>query len=222
MPEEFLIVIDGPAGAGKSTAARSLARRLGYRYLDTGATYRVVALKAKERGIGPEMTRELQELCSQIDIRFQDVEGGQRVYSDGKDVTEAIRSPEMSMLASRISQEKVVRNAMLRLQRRLGGRGVVGEGRDLGTAVFPWAEFKFYLDAAPEERGRRKHKDLLAKGLCPTLDEVIEETIRRDQDDQSREIAPLRMAQGAIYVDSTSLTAEQVVDRMAKEIAKRR
>ena len=218
MEKRLLIIIDGPAGAGKSTAARSLAKKLGYRYLDTGATYRVVALHAKTGGITPEMTDELGRLCAEIEIRFKDTEEGQNIYSNGSNVTEAIRTPEISSLASRLSQERVVREAMVDLQRRLGGPGVVAEGRDMGLVVFPEADVKFYLDAAPRERGTRRYKEFLNHGIPVILSNVIEDINRRDQEDQTREIAPLQMASDAVLIDSTALTPEQVVERMLVEI----
>jgi len=216
--KRLLIVIDGPAGAGKSTAARILARQLGYRYLDTGATYRVVALRAKQAGITPEMIAALGRLCAEIRIGFEDTEEGQQVYMDGRDVTEAIRTPEISMLASRISQAKVVRDALVDLQRSLGGSGVVAEGRDMGLVVFPEADVKFYLDARPEERGTRRYKELLNRGITADLDRVREDTDRRDREDRNREVAPLQQAPDAITIDSTGLTPEEVVKKMLAKI----
>jgi cytidylate kinase len=165
------------------------------------------------------MPAELGRLCGEIDIRFEDTEAGQRVYSNGEDITEAIRTPEISILASRISQERVVRDALVALQRRLGGPGVVAEGRDMGLVVFPEADIKFYLDADPRERGKRRYKELLERGITTALDTVTEETTRRDAEDQNRAIDPLRVAPDAIPIDCTELTAEGVIERMMAEVA---
>lgn len=213
------ITIDGPAGAGKSTVARMLAERLGYRYLDTGATYRVVALKAIEEGISPQDEEALRELCRGMAISFGPAG---EVLLDGEDISQRIREPEVGMAASLISQRKAVREVLWELQRRLGeGGGVVAEGRDTGTVVFPKAEVKFYLDATLQERARRRYRELLSRGKGVTFQEVLEEVRRRDRQDMEREIAPLKKAPDAFYLDSTHLSPEEVVERMLEEVRRR-
>jgi cytidylate kinase len=221
MERQLSIVIDGPAGAGKSTVARLLAGELGYRYLDTGATYRAVALVAKNEGINMTMRDRLADLCSRVQIAFVADEQGQTVYVDGEDVTEAIRDPEVGMLASSISQEEVVRNALVGLQRTLGGPGTVAEGRDMGTVVFPDADLKFYLDADLHVRGTRRYKEFVKKGIAADVVEVVDETESRDRNDSQRELSPLRQAADAIYVDSTNMTPDEVVGAMLAEVDKK-
>jgi len=218
MAKKQVIVIDGPAGAGKSTVARMLAGQLGYRYLDTGALYRVVALAAYRKGIALDETDRVERMCREVRIQIEEGNDHQHVYLDGDDVTEAIRTPEMSIMASRISQRHGVREAMLRLQRELGRSGVVAEGRDMGTVVFPEADVKFFLDADPDERGVRRHRELLGKGFPASLSRITEETARRDEEDRRRDIAPLRQAPDAIYIDSTHMTPDEVVATMMEHI----
>lgn len=218
MAKKQVIVIDGPAGAGKSTVARMLAARLGYRYLDTGALYRAVALAAYRKEIVLDETDRVERLCREVTIQIEEGNDHQHVYLDGDDVTDAIRTPEMSMMASRISQQHGVRKAMLRLQRELGRSGVVAEGRDMGTIVFPEADVKFFLDADPDERGARRHRELVSKGFAASLSHITEETARRDEEDRRRDIAPLRQGPDAIYIDSTHMTPDEVVASMMKYI----
>ncbi len=220
--KRLIIAIDGPSGAGKSTVAKALAERLGYLYIDTGAMYRATALKMKEKALAAGDESELSALVSSLEITFVGGRRGTTVLCEGKDVTEAIRSPEISRLASDISRKKVVREALVKRQRELGrGGGVVLEGRDIGTVVFPDAEVKFYLDADAEERGRRRFKELIEKGMEVDLNDTLEEVRKRDHNDMSRGISPLKKAEDALLVDSTGRSVEEIVEEMFQEVMAR-
>jgi cytidylate kinase len=212
---EPVIAIDGPAGAGKGTVARRLAARLGYRLLDTGAMYRALAWSVARAGLAAEDTPALRRHVERVQI---DVEGD-RVIVDDRDVSDEIRSPEIAALTSRLSMLGVVRDKLTPIQRRLAaGGGVVLEGRDTGTVVCPDAEVKFYLDAALEERARRRQAELRARGVEAARRDIA----ARDTQDSSRALAPLRKAPDAIEVDSTGLSADQVVAIMAEAVNRRR
>ncbi|MDO8445410.1 MAG: (d)CMP kinase [Deltaproteobacteria bacterium] len=217
--KKIIVAIDGPSGSGKSTVAKRLAGRLGYMYIDTGAMYRAVALQAKRDNIDINDSASLIRLCESVRLEFVPDNGGLRTILNGEDVSEAIRTPEMSMAASDISARKEVRQALLSLQRRMGENGgVVLEGRDVGTVIFPNAEAKFFLDASLEERGKRRYKELAAKGMDVTLEQTIEDVRKRDINDSSREIAPLKMADDAVLVDSTNIGVEEVVEKMIEVV----
>jgi len=217
--KRLIIAIDGPSGAGKSTAAMGLARRLDYVYVDTGAMYRAVALMAKARGVLPIDENALARLASALHISFFTKEGKTHVLCDGEDVTEAIRSPEISLLASEISKTKGVRTALVRMQRRMGKQGgVVLEGRDIGTVVFPHADVKFYLDAETGERARRRFTELAEKGVRVDFSETLREVIRRDHGDMHRTHSPLKKAADAILIDSTHRSAGDVVEEMVRMV----
>ena len=216
---KLIIAIDGPSGAGKSTVAKSLARRLGYTYIDTGAMYRAVALRAKEKGLTVKDEETLSGLASCLMVTLSTVNGETRILCDGQDITQAIRSPEISLLASDISKHPGVREALVRMQRAMGSRGgVVLEGRDIGTVVFPGADVKFYLDARAEERARRRHRELVAKGTEVDFEETLQDVLRRDENDMGRSLSPLRKAEDAEVLDSTSLSVEEVVEAMMRRI----
>jgi len=220
--KRLTIAIDGPSGAGKSTVARSLAKRLGYVYIDTGAMYRSLALRVKEKGIPPENELTLRQLALSIHIHFI-TEGGQtRVFCEGKDITEAIRTPEISRLASSISKQKGVREVLVQMQRKMGEEGgVILEGRDIGTVVFPGADVKFYLDAESDERVRRRYDEMVEKGVKVDFKETQEELLQRDYNDTHRVHSPLKKADDAVFIDSTHRSVEEVVEEMVRVIKER-
>jgi len=220
----FIVAIDGPAGAGKSTVSKLLARRLGFSLVDTGAIYRCVALMATQERIPYDDDARLGELLERVRIHFQVVGEENRVFLGGKDVSGDIRSPEISMAASQVSGRPVVRAGLLQLQRRLAlesTKGSILEGRDIGTVVFPDADAKFFLEANPEVRARRRFEELFQKGVESSLDDVLADQTKRDKDDSARAVAPLKAAEDAIRVDSSSLPLSEVVHSMEAEILRR-
>lgn len=201
---------------------RALAKRLGYTYIDTGAMYRTVALAARKRDVDREDEKKLAHLALSLHITFSIRKGGPRVLCDEEDVTEAIRSPEISLLASDISKRQGVRKALVQKQRELGeGGGVVLEGRDIGTVVFPNAEVKFYLDAKPEERAKRRFEELTRKQANVGWKETLDEVVQRDENDMTRSISPLRKAEDAVFIDSTGRSVEDIVEEMAGMVVQR-
>lgn len=217
-----VVTIDGPAGAGKSSVAKLLARRLNYRLLDTGAIYRSVALTAQERGVAWSDGAACAAIARDLDIRFDFVGETNHVYLGDADATTAIRSPEISQAASQVSAHPEVRAALLELQRRLGaGGGVVVEGRDTGTIVFPSADAKFFLTATAEERARRRVAELAAAGTEVDYEVTLREMEERDRRDASRDVAPMVPAPDAVLVDSSTQSIEEVVESLAAVVLTR-
>lgn len=218
-----VVTIDGPSGAGKSTICRKLAARLGFTYLDTGAMYRAVGLKALRAGIDLEDTDSLAGMLEKLDLALHpNGNDDVRVFLDGEDVSAAIRTPEMALVASKVSANIAVREKLTILQREIGAQStIVAEGRDMGTVVFPKALRKFYLDASPEERARRRCEQLRERGQQVDYHEILQQIIKRDQDDSTRSLAPLRPAEDAIVVDSSKMTIDGVIDFMMQYITPR-
>lgn len=211
------IAIDGPAGAGKSTIAKQVAQRLGYIYVDTGAMYRAIAWKTLDEGIDPSEETDVSSLAERSEVSLEVTPQGQRVFIDGRDVTDEIRTPRISEVAPVIAQFSAVRARLVRIQQNLASRkGIVMDGRDIGTHVIPDAEVKVFLTASVEERAERRLKELEGKGILVELDQLIQDIAARDRMDQEREISPLVMADDAVLVDSTSLTIAQVADAIVE------
>lgn len=207
------IAVDGPAGAGKSTVSRGAAKELGFIYVDTGALYRAVGLNALRLGID---TKDIEAvgaslLNAKVELRF--IDGEQKVFLNGEDVSEAIRAPEASMAASNVSAISAVRDFLFELQRGIAkSNNCLMDGRDIGTVVLPWAQIKIFLTASPEERAMRRYKELIAKGLAVEYNQVLEEMKQRDFNDSNRAIAPLKPAADSLLVDTTGQSLAQSID----------
>lgn len=222
MKKGFIIAIDGPAASGKSTTAQLLAEKLGYVYIDTGAMYRACALKAKKMGIDINDEESIRELLDDIDIRIENHNSKNRIFLDGEDVSEDIRADDISALASAISAIPAVRYKMVELQRKMGEKGgVILDGRDIGTFVFPSAEVKFFLTASPEVRAKRRWLELKQKGINKDFSEVLADLVKRDNNDSQRALAPLKKADDAIEVDTSNITIEEQTDYLYQIIRSR-
>lgn len=220
--KQKIVTIDGPSGVGKSTISRRVARALSFTYLDTGAMYRAVGLRFKEAGLDVNDEAALRSCLDTISLDLLPAEEGSEdtgVLLDGRDVSREIRSSEMSMIASRVSALSVVRDKLTYMQQEIGKKGgIVAEGRDTGTVVFPQAAWKFYLDADPEVRMQRRAKQLRTKGESVDEKELLEMIIKRDRDDRTRSIAPLCKADDAMTIDTGMLTIDEVTEAMLKVI----
>jgi len=220
--KRLVVTIDGPAGSGKSTTAKLVAARLGYTYLDTGAMYRAMALKALELRVDLSSPGDLGRMASETDVRVRPDPQGTRVVMDGRDVTDLLRSPEVTRASSPVSAAKAVRERMVAIQRQIGREGgVVAEGRDIGSVVFPGADVKIYLDADLRRRAARRRIDLEAAGRSAALDEVERDLRARDQYDSSREHSPLCVPEGSIRVDTTDLTIDEQVERVVAAVRRK-
>ena len=213
LKKKLTIAIDGPVGAGKSTVAKLVADGLNYRYIDTGAMYRALAWKANKEKIDFENEQDLIDLTSRTNIILED----EAVYTDGEEISLQIRTEEIGKRASQISKVGGVRKQLVKLQQKMGASGgVVAEGRDMGTVVFPGADFKFYLIAVPSERVKRRYKELEERGDSVDFAQIEQGIKKRDEEDQTREISPLRKAKDAFLIDSTNMTIEEVVAKILR------
>jgi len=217
--KKVIITIDGPAGAGKSTVSKILAEKLGYLYLDIGSLYRALAYQALKSETLLDNESALADLCSRTEIKLKNIDGKMKVFLDGMDVAENIRSEEVGVAASKISAYAAVRQCLFHLQRQAGADGkLVAEGRDMGTVVFPHADYKFYLDASMEERTKRRLNELLEKRKPAEYQSVQKDIMARDQQDTTRQLSPLKIPADAIIIDSTNLSVAEVVKKIFESI----
>lgn len=211
----FVVAIDGPAGTGKGTVTKLVAEKLGFVTIDTGAMYRCVTLEVLRKGISASNTEEIEKILKNLSIEMKKVNGEQKVYLNGREVTKQIRTTEVDKNVSEISAISLVREKITPLQRKMGeNENVIMEGRDIGTVVFPDADVKIFLDASDEEIANRRYKQNIERGIKSTYEEVLKAIKRRNDYDSHREIAPLKQASDAVYIDSTELTIEQVVEKV--------
>lgn len=211
----FNVAIDGPAGAGKSTIAKLVAKKLGFIYVDTGAMYRGLAIHFLKKGIGPEETERIAKACKDADVTIGYEDGAQQVYLNGENITGQLREEEVGNMASRSSAVPQVREKLLELQRTLAKKqNVIMDGRDIGTCVLPDADVKIFLTASVQTRAMRRYEELQAKGIDCNLEEIAKDIQERDRRDSTREIAPLKQAEDAVLVDSSDMTIDEVVDRI--------
>ena len=213
-PKGIIIAIDGPAGSGKSTVAKIIAKKLGLLYIDTGAMYRALTLKAMKKGLDLEDEKALIDLAKTTKVDLKE-KSKLLTFLDGEDVSALIRTPEVTAKVKYIARVPGVRHEMVALQRSIGSKtGAVLEGRDIGTVVFPNADYKFYLDASPEERAKRRLKDLLELGQDANVEDVKKDIIARDESDMKRSVGALKKAEDAVFIDTTDLSIDQVVNSL--------
>ncbi|MDD5422852.1 MAG: (d)CMP kinase [Candidatus Omnitrophota bacterium] len=221
--KSLIIAIDGPAGSGKSTVSKRLAEKLELLYIDTGAMYRALTLKAINGGMDLDDGDSLTAMARFTAIDLKDENGSKKVFLDGKDVSLAIRTPELTSKVRFIARVPGVRHEMVKLQRSIGERqGAVLEGRDIGTVVFPDADYKFYLDADPGERAKRRYKELLGSGRKVKLEEILKDVIERDESDMKRAVGALKKAKDSVVVDTTSLSIDEVVEKLFSHISEKK
>jgi cytidylate kinase len=210
-----IITIDGPAGAGKSTIAKEIAKRFGFTHLDSGAIYRTIGVACKEAGVNLEDEKAVLGVAKELQIELK----GDRVLLAGEDITEKIRTPEGGFLASKVAQFKEVREIVVKILRDIAiGKRVVIDGRDAGTYIFPEADLKIYLTASPEERAKRRYEELIKKGFDVSYEEILKEVIERDERDKNRKFAPLVIPEGAVIIDTTGKTIEDVLSEVSQLI----
>jgi CMP/dCMP kinase len=217
--KSFVIAIDGPAGAGKSTIARMLSEKLGYVYIDSGAMYRSITWQAMRSGFALRDGKKLEALAKKTELCFKKHRYQMKLFMNGKPVPKAIRTPEVTANICYIADNPQIRHIMVKLQQKIGqDGGIVMEGRDIGTKVFPGADFKFYLDASAQERASRRYREFKTRGVHVNLRDILQDIKIRDHKDKTRTVSPLKKAKGSIVIDSSKLTPEEVVERMVKRI----